>query len=109
MVGRGFTDEVTFPDPKSIVYNPVTKASNTEIWARPVLMRRLLRHCLGHPASLINVHKKPSTWERERAALEEAGAEFPRATRVLVAHEHTPRKAPAGIQMIDAWRYLLKS
>ena len=25
--------------------------------ANPLLMRRLLRHCLGHPASLLSVHK----------------------------------------------------
>ena len=29
MIGRGFTDEVTFPVPKWIVYNPVTNASNS--------------------------------------------------------------------------------
>jgi hypothetical protein len=26
---------------------------------------------------------------------------------MLVAHEHTTRKPPAGIQVMDAWRYLL--
>jgi hypothetical protein len=61
---------------------------------------------------LINVAysvSKPSTWEREIAALEDGGTKFPQAAGVLVAHEHTPRRAPAGIEMIDAWRHLLRS
>ncbi len=63
-----------------------------------------------HPEQLINVAYSVSqsqAWEREIAALEDAGARFPQAARVLVAHEHTKRKPSAGIQMIDAWRYLL--
>lgn len=62
------------------------------------------------PEQLINVAYSVSqlqTWAREIAALEEAGARFPRAARVLVAHERATRKPPAGIQVIDAWRYLL--
>lgn len=62
------------------------------------------------PEHLINVAysvSAPPTWAREIAALGEAGARFPRATRVLVAHEHSARKAPAGLQVMDAWRYLL--
>jgi predicted AAA+ superfamily ATPase len=62
-----------------------------------------------HPEQLINVAysvSRAQTWEREIAALEEGAARFPRATRVLVAHEHTTRKPPAGIQLTDAWRYL---
>jgi hypothetical protein len=47
------------------------------------------------------------TWEREIAALEEGATRFPRARRVLVAHEHPARKPPAGIEVVDAWRYLL--
>lgn len=65
-----------------------------------------------HPEQLVNVAysvSQQTTWEREIAALEDAGAKFPNATRVLVAHEHPLRKAPAGIKMIDAWRYLLQS
>lgn len=61
------------------------------------------------PEQLINVAYSVSqsqTWEREIAALEEAGARFPRVERVLVAHEHTTRKPPTGIQVNDAWRYL---
>jgi len=43
----------------------------------------------------------------EIAALEEGAARFPRAPRALVAHEHTTRKPPAGIEVVDAWRHLL--
>jgi predicted AAA+ superfamily ATPase len=62
------------------------------------------------PEQLINVAYSVSqsqTWAREIAALEEAGARFPQAVRVLVAHERTTRKPPAGIQVTDAWRYFL--
>ncbi|MCX6538590.1 MAG: ATP-binding protein [Acidobacteria bacterium] len=62
------------------------------------------------PEHLINVACSVSasqTWGREIAALEAAAVRFPRAKRVLVTHEHTTRKPPAGIQMTDAWRYLL--
>ena len=64
------------------------------------------------PEQLINVAwsvSRAETWQRETAALEAAAARFPRAARVLVAHEHTKRPAPAGIQIVDAWRYLLTS
>ncbi|MEI7729585.1 MAG: ATP-binding protein [Verrucomicrobiota bacterium] len=64
------------------------------------------------PEQLINVAYSTSqsqTWEREIAALEAAGTRFPRAERVLVAHERTTRKPPDGIQMSDAWRYLLST
>ena len=63
-----------------------------------------------HPEKLINVAysvSQPQPWEREIAGLEEAGKRFPRVQRVLVAHEHTARKPPSGIQVNDAWRYLL--
>ena len=63
-----------------------------------------------HPEQLINVAYSVSqarTWEREIAALEEGVARFPRAERVLVAHERTSRKPPAGVEVVDAWRYLL--
>jgi len=63
-----------------------------------------------HPEQLINVAYSVSqaqTWEREIAALAEAGARFPQAARVLVAHEHTQRRPPAGIQVTGAWRHLL--
>jgi len=62
------------------------------------------------PEQLINVAYSvtaPRTWAREITALEQGAARFPRATRLLVAHEHATRKPPAGIQVMDAWRYLL--
>ena len=46
-------------------------------------------------------------WTREIAALEEAAARFPRAKRVLVVHDVGSRSPPSGVQVIDAWRYLL--
>ena len=64
------------------------------------------------PEHLINVAysvTQSTTWEREIRALEAAAVRFPRASRVLVAHEHTSRKAPAGIHVVDAWRYLLET
>jgi hypothetical protein len=64
------------------------------------------------PEHLINVAYSVSaseTWAREIAALEEAGARFPRAKRVLVAHEVGTRRPPAGIRVTDAWRYLMNT
>jgi predicted AAA+ superfamily ATPase len=63
-----------------------------------------------HPEQLINVAfsvSRKETWDREIAALEWAAARFPRVPRVLVAHERTTRKPPKGIQVADAWKYLL--
>ena len=37
--------------------------------ANPLLMRRLLRHCLGHPASLFNVHKLYQDFRSQGMAL----------------------------------------
>ena len=62
------------------------------------------------PEQLINVAYSvtaPRTRAREIAALEQGAARFPQAKRLLIAHEHATRKPPAGIQVIDAWRYLL--
>jgi predicted AAA+ superfamily ATPase len=62
------------------------------------------------PEQLINVAYSvtaPRTWAREIAALEQGAARFPKATRLLVAHEHATRSPPEGIQVMDAWRYLL--
>ena len=42
------------------------------------------------------------------SALKAAAQSFPRPSRVLVAHEHASRKPPAGIDVVDAWRYLLE-
>jgi len=44
---------------------------------------------------------------REIGALEWAAARYPRVPRVLVTHAHSTRKAPSGIQVTEAWRYLL--
>ena len=63
------------------------------------------------PEHLINVAysvTRSPTWEREIRALEAAAARFPRASRALVAHERASRKPPAGIHVVDAWRYLLE-
>ena len=63
-----------------------------------------------NPEALINVTlsvEQTSTWEREIAALEWATGKAPKAKRVLVVHDAAEREPPAGIEMIDAWRYLL--
>jgi predicted AAA+ superfamily ATPase len=62
------------------------------------------------PEALINVAlsvSHPAAWEREIAALEWASAKAPRASRVLVVHEDAARRPPAGIKIVEAWRYLL--
>jgi hypothetical protein len=62
------------------------------------------------PDNLINVAysvSRSDTWDREIAGLEWAAARFPRTPRVLVAHERSARRPPAGIRIADAWRYLL--
>ena len=64
----------------------------------------------NRPEHLVNVAysvSRPDTWDREIAGLTRAAAKFPRVPRVLVAHEHAARKAPAGIRVADAWRYLV--
>jgi hypothetical protein len=42
-----------------------------------------------------------------KQSLQQGAARFPKAKRLLVAHEHATRKPPAGIQVMDAWRSLL--
>jgi predicted AAA+ superfamily ATPase len=62
------------------------------------------------PEHLINVDysvSKASTWTREIRALEAAEARFSEAGRALVVHENTRREPPPGIEVYDAWRYLL--
>lgn len=62
------------------------------------------------PEQLINVAYSVSekqAWDREISALQSGAKRFPRARRVLVAHERTARTPPAGIRVVDAWRYLL--
>lgn len=44
------------------------------------------------------------TWRRETDALLAAGAP---ARRLLVARETASRTPPPGIQLVEAWRYLL--
>ena len=50
---------------------------------------------------------QPRTWEREIAALQSAGAKWPRAARVLIVGDAGERKAPAAIELVEAWQYLL--
>jgi predicted AAA+ superfamily ATPase len=45
-----------------------------------------------------------ATWQRESAALTESGAP---ARRVLVARETGGRAPPPGVELVEAWRYLL--
>jgi predicted AAA+ superfamily ATPase len=62
------------------------------------------------PEALINVAlsvSQPAAWEREIASLERAAAKAPKASRILVVHEDPARKPPAGIKIVEAWRYLL--
>lgn len=64
----------------------------------------------SRPEQVINVAysvSRAETWSREIAALESGGLKFPRASRVLVAHERGNRKPPRGIRVHDAWKYLL--
>jgi uncharacterized protein len=59
---------------------------------------------------LINVSHsvtQAQTWEREIAALEWAAVKAPEAQLLLVVHERAERNPPGGIQLVDAWRYLL--
>lgn len=62
------------------------------------------------PEAVINVAYSvtdPETWARETAALEWAAARSRGAPRTLVVHEGGTRTPPAGIQVVEAWRYLL--
>jgi hypothetical protein len=62
------------------------------------------------PAILINVAysvTQAATWAREMASLAWGAGQAPQAKRILVVHEGTNRKPPQGIEVIDAWRYLL--
>ncbi len=62
------------------------------------------------PQALINVVlslTKDASWQREIDALQWAGQRMPGARRMLVTHERGGRAAPEGIQIVDAWQYLL--
>ena len=64
------------------------------------------------PQELINVAlslAETATWQREIEALVKAAPAAPHARRTLVAHESGGRAAPRGIDIVDAWRYLLGS
>jgi predicted AAA+ superfamily ATPase len=69
----------------------------------------------NRPEQLINVAFSVTavdTWNREIAALEWGAKKFthaPAPQLLLVAHETSTRTAPSGIQVFDAWRYLLDS
>jgi hypothetical protein len=45
------------------------------------------------------------TWTRETAALPAAGGP---SRRLLVARKTAGRTAPAGVELLEAWRYLLE-
>jgi predicted AAA+ superfamily ATPase len=65
---------------------------------------------VDQPEVFINVAwsvTETPTWEREIFALEWAAARRPGAQCTLVVHERVQRQPPAGIQVVDAWRYLL--
>jgi predicted AAA+ superfamily ATPase len=60
---------------------------------------------------LVNVAQNVSrseTYEREIAGLEWAAARMPRARRILVVQEPPDIEVPKGIEVIEAWRYLLE-
>jgi len=64
----------------------------------------------NNPEVLVNVAlsvRHPQTWGREVSALQWAGERAPKAARLLVVHEQSSRRPPAGIEMVEAWRYLL--
>jgi uncharacterized protein len=62
------------------------------------------------PELLVNVAAhidRPEVYEREIGGLEWAGGRMPRAKRILVVQEIPARDMPKGIEVIEAWRYLL--
>lgn len=63
-----------------------------------------------NPEALVNVAfslTESAAWDREVGAFEAGARAFPKAERVLVAHELTARRPPKGVRVVDAWRYLL--
>jgi predicted AAA+ superfamily ATPase len=63
------------------------------------------------PEQLINVAlnvSRSETYEREIAGLQWAAARMPHARRILVVQETPDREVPKGIEVIEAWRYLLE-
>jgi uncharacterized protein len=64
------------------------------------------------PELLVNVAlsvARSETHEREIAGLEWAAARMPQARRILIVQEEPAREAPKGIEVIEAWRYLLRN
>ena len=62
------------------------------------------------PEQLVNVAfsvSQADTWDREIAGLEWAGGKYPRVSRTLVAQEPGTRRPPPGLEVVEAWRYLL--
>ena len=62
------------------------------------------------PEQLINVALnvvRSETYEREIAGLEWGATRMPRARRILIVQEPPDREVPKGIEVIEAWRYLL--
>ncbi len=62
------------------------------------------------PELLVNVAHHidhPRVYEREIGGLEWAAGRMPRAKRILVVQEIPARDLPKGIEVIEAWRYLL--
>jgi len=63
------------------------------------------------PEELVNVSwsgTAKDTWDREISSLEWAAERFPRARRLLVLHERPSARPPPGIEIVDAWKYLLQ-
>ncbi|MBS0421831.1 MAG: ATP-binding protein [Proteobacteria bacterium] len=62
------------------------------------------------PELLVNVTAhvdRPDVYEREIGGLESAAGRMPRAKRILVVQQIPARDVPKGIEVIEAWRYLL--
>jgi uncharacterized protein len=62
------------------------------------------------PELLVNVAAqidRPEVYEREIGGLEWAAGRMPRPKRILVVQEIPARDMPKGIEVIEAWRYLL--
>jgi predicted AAA+ superfamily ATPase len=63
-----------------------------------------------HPELLVNVAAhvdRPEVYEREIGGLQWGAARMPRAKRTLVVQEIPAQNVPKGMDVIEAWRYLL--
>jgi uncharacterized protein len=63
------------------------------------------------PEQLVNVALNVSSsqaYEREIGGLQWAAARMPHARKILVVQEMPDREVPKGIEVIEAWRYLLE-